>query len=146
MPNKIFISHSHHDSETCEDIVKELKNAGIREDSIFCTAIPDCGISENDFEKQILRNLNQSVYNIIILSQNYASSQFCQNEAGAIWYFHNCEKKVPMICLAVNKFRFKAMKGFINQHTCHFFRLSESEKAHSIRVLCRDAREAMGLS
>lgn len=145
MDKKIFISHSHHDATICDEIVNELRIAGITSDIVFCTSIPEIGITENDFPNEILRNLDQSVLNIIVLSRDYVASHACLNEAGIIWFLHNNGKKIPMICLAVKKFNSKKMTGFINQQTCQFFRLSNREKKHSMNVLREQAKKAMGI-
>ena len=140
---KVFISHSSKDEETCRVVVNALIQAGVKQEQIMCTAIPEVGIRGNDFTQEIVNSLEQSVFNVILFSSNYYNSVNCLNEAGIIWFLHMSKKSVPMLCLADKGFSFSEINGFVNGNTCQFFRLSEKEKRHSLGALCNNVRDVL---
>ena len=141
----VFISHSNKNEETCRFVVRMLVQAGVEEDRIFCTAIPEIGIQGNDFPQEIVDCLESSKFNIILLSKDYVKSPACLNEAGVIWFRYRSKKSIPMFCLAEKAFKFPQARGFINSNVFEFFRLSEREKENSIRRLCENARAALNI-
>ena len=78
---KVFISHSSIDEEDVHCIKDVLIQAGIKEDLIFCTALPETGIHGNDNPQEIVDNLEMSKFNIILFSINYIKKS-CLFERG----------------------------------------------------------------
>ena len=145
MTKKVFISHSSKNINTCRMVVGFLRQAGIREDQIFCTSIPELGIHGTDFPEEIVHNIESSAFNIIILSSEYANSIPCQNEAGIIWFLHKSKKAIPMFCLVDMYCSVLSLKGFVNGNTCHFHPLNKEKKIQSMTDLCESARRALGI-
>ena len=120
-----------------------LKQAGVEDNDIFCTSLPENGIHGNDYPKEIVQALEKSVYNIILFSSDYTSSVHCMNEAGIIWFQYLSKKSVPMFCLADTHFNIADMKGFVNGRIYNIHRLSKREIKKSVQDLCKDVRKVM---
>lgn len=86
--HKIFISHSSKDRKIVEDFVNHILMLGIGLESndIFCTSIEELNIENGeDIRKHIHKNVLGSECSILLLSDNYKTSEICQNEMGAVW-------------------------------------------------------------
>ena len=87
---KIFISHQVHDKKIVEIFVDFLCNLGIASENIFCSIIPDCGVKFH-IPEEVRVALENSVLDVIILSNSYKQSAYCLNEAGIIWFKKDCD-------------------------------------------------------
>lgn len=84
----IFISHSSSDKIIVEEFVDKILQIGlgISANDIFCTSIQGMKIKTgDDFVKAIKDKLLKSKVVILLLSNNYKSSEICLNEMGAAW-------------------------------------------------------------
>ena len=84
---KIFISHSSQDAVYAESIVKFLINIGVKREQIFCSSVDGCGIRLGANIPETIRKefLENDIYAIMLLSENYYASAICLNEMGAAW-------------------------------------------------------------
>lgn len=86
---KIFISHSHRDSEIVQKFSDVILSNALNLDlskNIFCTSIdgskPNSG---EDFRNRIKEELSSASLVLQFISNNYKSSEVCLNEMGAAW-------------------------------------------------------------
>ena len=84
---KIFISHSSQDAVYAESIVKFLINIGVKREQIFCSSVDGCGIRLGANIPETIRKefLENDIYAIMLLSENYYASAICLNEMEAAW-------------------------------------------------------------
>lgn len=136
---KIFLSHSCLDCGVCDDIVKQLDLAGIPKDLIFYSSNDETGVQGSDFLDEIFTALDESRFNIILLSKNYMRSKACLNEAGIIWFKYK-RRGIPVYLVAVKRFYTRQLSGLMNSGNCQFHRLSEP---HTIRSLILQIRQAI---
>lgn len=89
---KIFISHSSMDKFIVEKFVDHILMLGIgfSAEDIFCTSIEDMAIKNGeDIRNHIHTNIQNVDYSILLISNNYKSSEICINEMGAVWAYNN---------------------------------------------------------
>ena len=110
---KIFISHSSKDKEQVELFVDLLLNIGLREDQIFCSSVPGCGIElgKQIFDELLLQFESFDLHVIMILSKNYYESPVCLNEMGAAWVLG-----VKSDFILLPEFDFSDIKGVVDKN------------------------------
>lgn len=100
---KIFISFSNKDNTVLNSFVDHFLKLGlnISSDEIECTGIEDSKPKTgDDFKNWIKNNLKNSDIIILLISQNYKTSEVCLNEMGAAWIL---DKKVfPLLIEPIN--------------------------------------------
>lgn len=108
---KIFISHRSTDKSSADIFESFLSSCGIPYNCIFCSSLPGNDI-ETKIALEIKKNLKESVLNIVLLSESYYQSPYCQHEAGIIWFLDT--KK---IVIAMPEIDSNLMEGFLdNEH------------------------------
>lgn len=110
---KIFISHSSKDKEQVELFVDLLLNVGLREDQIFCSSVPGCGIElgKQIFDELLSQFESFDLHVIMILSKNYYESPVCLNEMGAAWVLG-----VKSDFILLPEFDFSDVKGVVEKN------------------------------
>lgn len=86
--HRIFISHSSKDAQVVKDFTNHILmlGVGIMAEDIFCTSIENMNIRNGeDIRKHIHDNIKGADYTFLMLSDNYKTSEICQNEMGAVW-------------------------------------------------------------
>lgn len=94
----IFISHSSKDALIVKAFVDKILKLSLKieSDQLFCTSLDENSIrSGEDFRDAIKQKLQQASLVILIISENYRTSEVCLNEMGAAWVLSN--KVVPFI-------------------------------------------------
>ncbi|MDF2883074.1 MAG: hypothetical protein K0R54_3631 [Clostridiaceae bacterium] len=87
---KIFISHSSVDRKYGEALVKLLRGLGFQRQQIIFTSNDDYGIPiDTNIFDYLKSQINDGVYMIYLLSDNYYKSVACLNEMGAAWIVQN---------------------------------------------------------
>lgn len=125
--DKIFISHSSFDSKYVEKIIDLLEIIGVPSGKIFCSSFEGYGVQlGNDFLEYIKKELNNQVFVIFILSDNFYSSTISLCEMGATWVKTN--KHLPIL---IPPFDYKDIKGVIP--TTHGMKINEKEKYNSLK-------------
>lgn len=105
---KIFISHSSSNKEIADMLLDFLAAMGISKKIAFCSSLPG-NDSKHKISQEIKEAIQNSVLNIVILSDEYYQSVYCLNEQGIIW-FHN----TPVIVIAMPEIQPDSMHGFLN--------------------------------
>jgi hypothetical protein len=87
MSRNIFISHSSKDKELADELVDLLQTGlNISSKDIFCSSLEGLGIpSGKNFISYIKEKLQSPEIVLILLTENYFSSEFCLCELGATW-------------------------------------------------------------
>lgn len=108
---KVFISHSSIDKLIVNGFIKEILKigCGFKDHEIFCTLDPTSIRTGDDFREKIVENMRECDYILLFISENYKSSDICQNEMGAAWALE--EKRV--LPFVFPNIKFKQM-GFLN--------------------------------
>lgn len=104
----IFISHRSIDKEIANIFVDYLTNCGVNSDFIFCSSLPGNDVRFS-ISGEIKEHLKNSVLNILIVSNDYYESAYCQNESGIIWFLDTTKL---IICMP--EITEKNMEGFLN--------------------------------
>lgn len=109
--DKIFISHSSKDIEITKAVYDLLGIIGVPDDKVFCSSIPECGIPlDADIYQTIKEHLlNEKVYVLFMLSENYYNSVACLNEMGAAWVL-----QASYTSLLLPGFDYSEIRGGIN--------------------------------
>lgn len=108
MDKEIFISHRSCDKSFADLLETFLTTCGIPSEKIFCSSLPGNDIL-CEISNEIKAALKTSKLNIVLLSDAYYQSAYCQNEAGVIWY-SNTIKAV----FALPEINEHSMEGFLN--------------------------------
>ena len=106
--SKIFISHRRTDKAIADLLESFLTSCGIPSDNIFCSSLPGNDIKEK-ISSEIKESLQHSSLNIVLLSNDYYNSSYCQNEAGIIWFLDTSK-----IVIALPEIDENNMLGFLN--------------------------------
>jgi hypothetical protein len=94
---KFFISHSSKDEAIVKAFVEKILLLGCRfsKEDIYCTldtsAIP-IGV---DFRNDIIVNMRKCDYIVLMISENYRTSEICHNEVGAAWALQDSKRVLP---------------------------------------------------
>lgn len=107
-PSKIFISHRSTDKKVADILENFLSSCGISYENIFCSSLPGNDVKLK-ISSEIKENLKASILNIVILSNDYYRSSYCQNEAGIIWFVD-----VDKIIIALPEIDETLMEGFLD--------------------------------
>lgn len=88
---KIFISHSSKDEKIIQQFRKDILLAGcsLHANNIFCTLDHSAIKTGEDFRKEIVRNMKECDFILLMISNNYKESEVCLNEMGAAWTLDN---------------------------------------------------------
>lgn len=106
----VFISHRHTNREIAGIIEQFFVLCGIPYDIIYCSSLPG-NDTKQVISTEIKSAIKTSKVDVIILSDEFYQSAYCQNEAGVIWYKDNSIKL--LICLP--DIREDTMQGFLNK-------------------------------
>ena len=84
---KIFISHSSKDEKIIQEFRKDILLAGcsLHANNIFCILDHSAIKTGDDFRKEIVRNMKECDFIILMISNHYKESEVCLNEMGAAW-------------------------------------------------------------
>ena len=84
---KIFISHSSRDEMIVNAFIEKILmlGCGLKRSDIFCTLDPATIRTGDDFRSEIIYNMANCDYVLFMISENYRTSEVCQNEMGAAW-------------------------------------------------------------
>ena len=127
---KIFVSHQTKDKIIADILVDFLIAIGIQADTIFCSSISGNDVKEK-ISDEIVSALGTSIIDIIILSNNYYQSAYCQNEAGIIWYKNRTQDNHHIILIALSEITKDNLQGFIG-NDYNLLRLSDSSDISNI--------------
>lgn len=108
MEKEIFISHRSCDKSFADILETFLTTCGIPSEKIFCSSLPGNDIL-CEISKEIKAALKTSKLNIVLLSDTYYQSAYCQNEAGVIWY-----SDISKVIYALPEINDHNMEGFLN--------------------------------
>jgi len=108
MDKEIFISHRSSDKKFADLLETFLTTCGIPSETIFCSSLPGNDIL-CEISNEIKAALQTSKLNVVLLSDAYYQSDYCQNEAGIIWYSDT--KKTVFALPEINEHN---MEGFLN--------------------------------
>lgn len=129
---KIFISHSSSDVEYVEQIIFMLEAIEIPSTNIFCSSFEGYGTTlGEDFLDRIKKELNNDVFVIFVLSENFYASPISLCEMGATWI--NTSYHVPIL---IPPFDYKDIKGVIPN--THAMKINESEKYNTLKGLLEE--------
>ncbi len=88
--SKVFISHSSTDKEYGQALVNLLRSLGLKREQIIFTSNHNYGIPLNeDIFVYLKSQIENNIYMIYLLSDNYYNSVACLNEMGAAWIIQN---------------------------------------------------------
>ncbi len=104
----IFISHRSTDKAVADMLADFFYGTGIPRDTVFCSSLPGNDVNEK-ISHEVKASIKNSVINIVILSQDYYESDYCQNEAGILWYLED----VPVVPIALPEIDYNNMYGFL---------------------------------
>ena len=108
MDKEIFISHRSCDKSFADLLETFLTTCGIPTEKIFCSSLPGNDIL-CEISKEIKAALKTSKLNMVLLSNSYYQSAYCQNEAGVIWY-----SETGKVIFALPEINDHNMEGFLN--------------------------------
>lgn len=111
----IFVSHAAIDKEIIEQVV-DLLNTGMGIDvqnNVFCSSLEGMKIPPGeDFKHFIKSQIQQPKIVLLLISNNYLSSQFCLAELGASWAMSH--KAIPILIPPVKFSDMKAVLANVN--------------------------------
>lgn len=104
---KLFISHSSEDDNKIKPFLKLLNLIGVPHANIFYCSVEGYGLKpgENIIDG-LKRELNNEVFALFMLSENFYASAYCVCEMGAIWI--KSHKQIPILIPPTD---FSHMKG-----------------------------------
>ncbi|MCL2580207.1 MAG: toll/interleukin-1 receptor domain-containing protein [Oscillospiraceae bacterium] len=105
---KIFISHRSTNKDVADILETFLNCCGISPSHIFCSSLPGNDVKQ-EIAGEIKEAIRESCLNIVILSEEYYQSAYCQNEAGIIWFLD-----AQKIVIALPDINSSNMQGFLN--------------------------------
>jgi hypothetical protein len=84
---KVFISHSSKDETVVNSFVERILmlGCGFTRTEIFCTLDHTSIHTGDDFRTEIIENMKMCDFVLCMISENYKTSEVCQNEMGAAW-------------------------------------------------------------
>lgn len=88
----VFVSHSSKDKTIVTDFIDKILKLCLKidTDQIFYTSLEETTIrSGEDFRGAIKDNLQKASLVVLIITDNYRTSEVCLNEMGAIWVLNN---------------------------------------------------------
>lgn len=123
-PSKIFISHSSKDKDYIDKLVMLLQHMGIKEEFLFCSSNPRCGVPLGVDIYEYLKEqfISYNLHVIFVLSKNYYNSPAALNEMGAAWILQNRKTTILLPGFSDNE-----IKGVMNKNEI-FLKLDEDNK------------------
>lgn len=105
--SKLFISHSSQDDKIIKPFIDLIENIGVPHNLIFYSSHPayGVGLGENIFTRLKIE-LEDDVYALFMLSDNFYQSPVCLCEMGAVWIKSN--KQIPIL---IPPFDFNSVQG-----------------------------------
>jgi hypothetical protein len=105
--SKLFISHSSQDDKIIKPFIDLIENIGVPHNLIFYSSHPayGVGLGENIFTR-LKTELEDYVFALFMLSDNFYKSPVCLCEMGAVWIKSN--KQIPIL---IPPFDFNAVQG-----------------------------------
>lgn len=115
--DRIFISHSSHDIEYVQPLVKLLELLGLDKKTMFCSSVHGYGIpiGKNIYEYLKSEFTDKNILVVMIMSHNYYNSEPCLNEMGATWVMSK-----EYLTILTDDFDFNQMKGSIDPQKIGF--------------------------
>ena len=123
---KIFISHRSTDKKVADVLEAFLTSCGVPFDKIFCSSLPGINV-EQAISPEVKDSIKNSILNIVILSNDYYQSPYCQNESGIIWFLDT-----PKIVIALPEIVPDIMVGFLNSE----YILRRLDNKNDITAIC----------
>lgn len=109
---KLFISHSSQDAEVVTAFVNFMLTIGLKSEDMICTSVPSTKIPNGeDIFDYLNKALNDEIFVLFFLSDNYYSSPVCLNEMGAAWV-----RKADSLNFLLADFDFSDMRGVVNKN------------------------------
>lgn len=109
---KLFLSHSSQDAKVVTAFVNFMLTIGLKSEDMICTSVPSTKIPNGeDIFDYLNKALNDEIYVLFFLSDNYYSSTVCLNEMGAAWI-----KKADSLNFLLAGFDFSDMRGVVNKN------------------------------
>lgn len=105
--SKLFISHSSQDDKKIKPFIDLIESIGVPHTQIFYSSHPayGVGLGENIFTR-LKAELEDNVFALFMLSDNFYKSPVCLCEMGAVWIKSN--KQIPIL---IPPFGFNAIQG-----------------------------------
>lgn len=105
--SKLFISHSSKDDKKIKPLIDLIENIGVHHNQIFYSSNPvyGVGLGENIFTR-LKTELEDNVFALFMLSDNFYESPVCLCEMGAVWIKSN--KQIPIL---IPPFGFNGIQG-----------------------------------
>lgn len=115
--DRIFISHSSNDIKYVKPFVELLESLGLNRQTMFCSSVDGYGIpiGQNIYEYLKAEFTDKNILVVMIMSDNYYSSEPCLNEMGATWVMSK-----EYLTILTGDFDFKQMKGSIDPQKIGF--------------------------
>ncbi len=115
--DRVFISHSSNDIEYVKPFVELLEFLGLNRQTMFCSSVDGYGIpiGRNIYEYLKAEFTDKNILVVMIMSDNYYSSEPCLNEMGATWVMSK-----EYLTILTGDFDFKQMKGSIDPQKIGF--------------------------
>lgn len=115
--DRIFISHSSNDIKYVKPFVELLESLGLNRQTMFCSSVNGYGIpiGQNIYEYLKAEFTDKNILVVMIMSDNYYSSEPCLNEMGATWVMSK-----EYLTILTGDFDFKQMKGSIDPQKIGF--------------------------
>jgi hypothetical protein len=125
---KLFLSHSSEDAKKIAPFIDLIHIIGVQENQIFFSSNPAYGVDlgENIFER-FKKELNNDIFALFILSENFYKSPVCLCEMGAVWIKSN--KQIPIL---IPPFDFKDVKGVFPNSLG--FKINDKDQLNSLKV------------
>jgi hypothetical protein len=105
--SKVFISHSSQDDKKIKPFIDLIESIGVPHNQIFYSSHPayGVGLGENIFAR-LKTELEDNVFALFMLSENFYKSPICLCEMGAVWIKSN--KQIPIL---IPPFDFNSVQG-----------------------------------
>ncbi len=115
--DRIFISHSSNDEDYVKPFVKLLESLGLNSQTIFCSSVAGyrIPIGQNIYEYLKTEFTDKNILVIMIMSNNYYSSEPCLNEMGATWVMSK-----EYLTILLGDFEFSQIKGAVDPQKIGF--------------------------
>lgn len=134
-PKKIFISHSSNDSDIIKQLVDLLCFIGInKEEYLFCSSVDGFGVlnGENIYERIKKEFLENELFVIFFISDNFYKSTVCLNEMGATWI-----KDFKYQIVLSEDFKIKNVEGVVSNSNLAF-KLSNTSNLNDFKNILLD--------
>lgn len=109
---KVFISHSSKNAKFASWLSRLLKHLGVDPDAIFYSSDFRQGVREN-ISSDVFQALQNTVIDIVIMSNEYKSSEYCLSEAGIVLFKNKCSDKIVITLPGILG---EKRAGFINEN------------------------------